>query len=260
MTEPGQRYFIQLSFNGKNYCGWQTQKNGNSVQSELNSALSTLLRKKINVVGCGRTDAGVHAEKFFAHFEVKDIDLLSSKERLIDKWNRFLPKDIVIKDLFAVDQEANARFSAVSRTYEYRISLVKDPFLEELTFYFPGLLDIQLMNDAANIIKEYSDFTSFSKLHTQTATNNCKISEASWRRTDNHLIFSITSNRFLRNMVRAIVGTLLDIGRKKINLKDLREIIESKNRSNAGTSVPAKGLFLVDIRYPETILAIKDLK
>jgi tRNA pseudouridine38-40 synthase len=260
MTELSQRYFVQLAYKGKNYCGWQTQKNGSSVQSELNSALSTLLREKINVVGCGRTDTGVHAEKFFAHFDVSDLNLLSSKERLIDKWNRFLPKDIVIKDLFAVDQEANTRFSAVSRTYEYRISLVKDPFLEELTFYFPGSLDIQLMNEAAQVIMEYSDFTSFSKLHTQTATNNCKISEASWRRTNNLLIFSITSDRFLRNMVRAIVGTLLDIGRKKITQADLREIIESKNRSNAGTSVPAKGLFLVDVRYPESILAIKDLK
>jgi tRNA pseudouridine38-40 synthase len=248
-----KRYFMLLSYNGKNYKGWQSQKNGPSVQSELNSTLSTLLRETINVVGCGRTDTGVHAENFFAHFDVPDVNLMTTKEVFIGKLNSFLSKDIVIKDLFAVDKDANARFSAISRTYEYRISRLKNPFQYELTYYYNNHLDLQLMNKGAEIIMKYTDFTSFSKLHTQVATNNCKITEASWQEEKDLLIFSICADRFLRNMVRAIVGTLLDLGRHKINLINLRAIIESKDRSRAGRSVPANGLFLVNVTYPQHI-------
>jgi len=247
-----QRYFIQIAYHGKNYHGWQTQNNGNTVQSELDLAISTILGKQINVVGCGRTDTGVHAEKFFAHFDLEDNNSLASKEMIIGKLNRFLPKDITVTSLFEVSTDANARFSATSRTYEYRISLVKNPFLEELSYYYHGKLDIELMNSGAKIIMEYHDFTSFSKLHTQTSTNNCNITSAHWIKKDDLLVFSITADRFLRNMVRAIVGTLMDLGRGKINLPDLRKIIESKNRANAGMSVPARGLFLINVTYDES--------
>jgi tRNA pseudouridine38-40 synthase len=248
-----QRYFIQLAYHGKNYHGWQTQTNANTVQSELNHAISTILGKQIIVVGCGRTDTGVHAEKFFAHFDVEDDITLASKEKIPGKLNRFLPKDITVTSLFEVLPDANARFSAISRTYEYRITLVKNPFLEELAYYHHGKLDVELMNTGAGIIMEYNDFTTFSKLHTQTVTNNCRIAKAEWQQKDALLVFSISADRFLRNMVRAIVGTLLDLGRGKISTDELRSIIESKNRSNAGMSVPARGLFLVDVIYDEGI-------
>lgn len=244
------RYFIQLSYHGKNYHGWQIQNNGISVQSVLNNALSLILGNPIQMVGCGRTDTGVHAENFYAHFDLAYETQIKSPERLIGKLNSFLPKDIAIKKLFPVDPQMHARFSATSRTYEYRITTCKNPFLEEFTYYFPRSLNIPLMNDAASIIMEYADFTSFAKLHAQTATNICKVSRAEWRQENGLLVFTITADRFLRNMVRAITGTLLEVGVEKINLKELRSIIESKNRSGAGTSLPAKGLFLVDVTYP----------
>lgn len=253
MNYRTQRYFLHLSYSGKNYKGWQTQKNGNSVQSELNNALSTLLRENIKVVGCGRTDTGVHAENFYAHFDSLSNQLLAESYEFLRKLNSFLPSDIAIYRLLPVNSDANARFSAISRSYEYRITPYKNPFLEDFTFYINGDIDIEMMNEGATLIMKNTDFTSFSKLHTQVASNNCKVIQATWEECQHLIIFKISADRFLRNMVRAIVGTLLDLGRKKINLTDLQSIIDSKNRSKAGMSVPAKGLFLVDIKYPDHI-------
>jgi len=251
-----QRYFIHLAYNGSDYHGWQVQDNAPTIQASLNKALSTLLNTEINVVGCGRTDTGVHASDFYAHFDFA-VEL-NSEERieLIFKLNRFLPVSIVIFDLFPVNNEVNSRFDAISRTYKYNISLRKDPFFDAFSCFVYGDLDIDLMNKAAKEMMSYTDFTSFSKLHTQTKTNNCKIIKAEWEAEGHKLIFTIKADRFLRNMVRAIVGTLLDVGRQKITIDDFKQIIESRNRSDAGYSVPAKALFLEKVEYPEDVWII----
>ena len=246
-----QRYFIELAYNGQNYNGWQIQENAPSIQQTINEAISTVLQQKVNIVGCGRTDTGVHARQFYAHFDFKKsihkIDLNS----LVGKLNGILSWDISIKNIFLVEPELHARFGAIKRTYEYKISKRKDPFYHDLAYNCPYQLDIDLMNEAASILLKYDDFTSFSKLHTQTKTNNCKIEEAHWTEKDHLLIFKISADRFLRNMVRAIVGTLIDVGRGKISIEDFKTIIDSKNRSNAGFSVPAKGLYLTEVLYPD---------
>lgn len=243
------RYSIQLSYSGKAYHGWQIQENAISVQEVLNNKLSTILRESINVVGAGRTDTGVHAEFYIAHFDtslqINDVNLT------INGLNKMLPSDIAIQRIVLVENHFNARFSAVSRTYEYRIIKEKNPFIKDFAWYLNLPLDINEMNDVAKILFEYHDFTSFSKLGTQVATNNCKIYEANWLYHGQTLIFRIKADRFLRNMVRAIVGTLIEVGRNKIDLNDFREIIESKNRCKAGFSVPAQGLFLTRIEYPQ---------
>jgi len=242
------RYFIRLSYNGTNYHGWQLQNNAHSVQAELNDKLTALLGESINVVGCGRTDAGVHAREFYVHFEVDKLGF--SEKDLTYKLNRFLPEDIAIDKIFAVDKEMHARFSAVSRTYKYYIARRKSPFNSLFNYFFDGQLDVEAMQLASTFLFQHEDFTSFSKLHTQTATNNCKIIVAKWELVDNELIFTITADRFLRNMVRAIVGTLLEIGKGKLKPQEMQKIIEAKDRSRAGFSVPAKGLFLEKIVYP----------
>jgi len=244
-----QRYFLHISYNGKAYHGWQIQNNAISVQSVLNKKISTALQEEIYVVGAGRTDTGVHAEYFMLHF---DTNIIPDTDNFIDKINKLLPNDIAAYNLYKVHNKANTRFDAISRTYEYRISRKKNPFLTDLAWYYRFPLDIDLMNKAAQILFEYEDFTSFSKTGTQVKTNNCKIYESEWfRKEPDLLIFKIKADRFLRNMVRAITGTLIDIGRKKININDFRKIIEAKNRSAAGFSVPAHGLFLTDIEYPQ---------
>ena len=247
------RYFIKLAFNGKNYHGWQMQDNALTIQSVINNALSKLLGEEINITGCGRTDTGVHAKEFYAHFDTCKNFTNDEKKRLIFKLNNFLPDDISIYEIINVKNNAHARFDAISRTYQYFISRQKDPFDNNFSYYVYGDINIDLMNEGAKILCEYEDFTSFSKLHSDVKTNNCKILNAKWVEREDKLIFTITADRFLRNMVRAIVGTLLDIGKKKISLKDFRKIIESKNRSDAGYSVPAKGLFLTKIEYPYDI-------
>lgn len=243
------RYFIRLSYNGKAYHGWQIQKNAISVQEILNQKLSIILREEINVVGAGRTDAGVHAEYYIAHFDlsfpINDINLI------VNGLNKMLPADIAVHAIFKVNDQMNARFSALSRTYEYRISRDKNPFLAEFAWHYKVPLNIDLMNRAACVLYEYSDFTSFSKLGTQVATNNCKIYQAEWFELNKVLIFRIKADRFLRNMVRAIVGTLIGIGLEKITIDEFRYIIKEKDRNLAGFSVPAHGLFLVDIEYPQ---------
>ncbi len=242
------RYFIRLSFNGKNYHGWQVQQNAHTVQAELNSALSTVLgAKEIETIGCGRTDTGVHATKFFVHFDHSTID---NTDKLIFKLNSVLPADIAIQSIFSVQDDAHARFSATARTYIYRLYEKKDPFLTDRAYYFPHKPDQVRMNELANLLLSHRDFSCFSKSHTQTATNNCVITFAQWMRVGNELIFTIKADRFLRNMVRAIVGTLLQGGLNKLDEKGLNDILESKDRSEAGTSVPAHGLYLSDVEYP----------
>lgn len=241
------RYFIEFSYHGKNYHGFQTQPNAASVQETLTKAMQLLVNKSIEIVGAGRTDSGVHAKQMFAHFDVADV---IDTSYWIPKLNAYLPKDIVIYDIFEVSKEAHARFDAKSRTYEYYIHTFKDAFLEDTSWYYFQQLDVDQMNKACQILFEYIDFECFSKVHTDVHTFNCTITEANWKRVNNQLIFSVKADRFLRNMVRAIVGTMINVGNGKTTLEEFRAIIESKNRSKAGFSVPAHGLFLVAIEYP----------
>jgi tRNA pseudouridine38-40 synthase len=247
-----QRYFIELAYDGTNYHGWQTQPNAVTVQELLDKALATLLREPIETTGAGRTDTGVHARQLFAHFDVtEDIperveDEMLSKVRSL---NALLPFDIAVKRLIPVHADAHARFDATLRSYEYHVHFEKDPFLHNLSWWVRDRPDVELMNQAAKIIMEYTDFSCFSKSNTQVKTNNCKISRAEWVVVDDQLIFHISADRFLRNMVRAIVGTLMMVGKGEIQPEALRQIIESKNRSNAGASVPACGLYLTEVKY-----------
>ena len=240
------RYFIELSYKGTNYHGWQIQPDASSVQEEITKALATILQEKILLVGAGRTDAGVHASQMFAHVDtVKKLT-----DDYVHKLNAILPNDIVIKSIKEVSDETHARFDAVSRTYEYKILLGRDPFLLETTWQLHQKnLQIEKMNEAANLLFKYEDFESFSKVKTDVNTFNCSIMKAVWTLEDKHLIFHIKANRFLRNMVRAVVGTLLEVGLGKKTVEDFRKIIESKKRSEAGLSVPAKGLFLTEVCY-----------
>lgn len=240
------RYFIELSYNGKNYHGWQMQPDAISIQEKLNEALSKVWQETIEVVGAGRTDTGVHAKQMFAHFDVQS----QVKEEIVYKLNSILPNDIVVSKLVEVEPEKHARFDAVSRSYEYKIWLGRNPFL--LDFYWQihsQYLDVKAMNQAAKILLKYKDFQSFSKVKTDVYTYNCDIFDAYWEVNNEELTFYISANRFLRNMVRAIVGTMVDVGLGKISVLDFEEIIKSKNRSNAGLSVPAHGLFLTEIKY-----------
>jgi tRNA pseudouridine38-40 synthase len=243
------RYFLKLAYRGTAYHGWQVQENAHTVQAEINEKLSILLDEPINVVGCGRTDTGVHAREFYAHFEVEK-PIKWEPDDFVFKLNRFLPQDIAVYLLKEVPNDLHARFSATSRTYRYYISQRKDPFQRDLSLEYTGALDLEAMQEAASYLKNYTDFTSFSKLHTQTATNNCKIAEAFWTTEGSYLVFTITADRFLRNMVRAIVGTLFEIGKGKMDPNDMKTVIEARNRSRAGFSVPAQGLFLEKIEYP----------
>jgi len=245
------RYFIEMAYNGAAYHGWQIQPNAITVQQVLEDALSKALRQKIETIGAGRTDTGVHASYFVVHFDC-DLEVIDYKI-VVDKINRILRNDVVVFDIQRVADDAHSRFSATSRRYEYVLSLTKNPFLQGLAYRPHCQLDFDRMNSACQLLFEYIDFTSFSKLHTDVKTNNCKISKAHWEPRGNEWIFTIEADRFLRNMVRAIVGTLLDVGRGKISIDDFRNIIERKNRSEAGTSVPPEALFLVDIGYPSEL-------
>ena len=241
------RYFIELAYKGTHFHGWQVQPDAISVQEVLEKALSVKLQENVSVVGAGRTDSGVHAAFFVAHFDTqKELE----EKRLIYGLNNLVGKDIAIYKIYSVASDFHARFDAISRTYEYRISKRKNPFLTETTSLYQRELDIPLMNKASKILLEYTDFTSFSKLHTDTKTNDCDVLEAFWEEDKELLIFTITANRFLRNMVRAIVGTLLDVGEHKITLNDFKNIIEQKDRTKAGKSAPPEGLFLTKIKYP----------
>lgn len=246
------RYFIFLSYKGTSYHGWQIQPDSVSVQKTLDDALSIILGEKIETLGAGRTDTGVHASFFCAHFESSSDDL-NTRKNLLFRINKFLPKDISVNSIRKVIPEAHARFSATSRTYRYYISRTKNPFTSESSWYLYGDLDITRMNEACEVLFRHTDFTSFSRLHTDVKTNNCRIFEARWEEDGSTLIFTIKADRFLRNMVRAIVGTMVELGQQKLIVEDFDRIIQAKDRGKAGKSAPAKGLFLTGIEYPSDI-------
>lgn len=250
LTMMAYRYFIKLAYNGSGYHGWQIQENAITVQEVITKAIRLMWVKDFKMVGCGRTDTGVNAREFFAHFDLEEEKSQGELDDLTHRLNRYLPDDIVIYNIFPVPPGLHSRYDALSRTYEYHIHTRKDPFISEFSWYFHQNLDIAKMNRGAEIIKEYEDFTSFSKANIKRKTNICKVSGANWKLTGHRLIFTITADRFLHDMVRAIVGTLLELGQHKISEGDLRRIIESKNRCSAGESVPARGLFLTKIEYP----------
>lgn len=241
------RYFVFLSYDGTAYHGWQVQPNGNSVQEELQRALSILLRQPIEVVGAGRTDAGVHAAMMVAHF---DTDLTPDTTQLTYRLNRILPRDIAIQKTVPVNQDMHARFSALSRTYHYYIHTHKSPFVRNFSCPIHYQLDFDLMNEAGRILTTYDDFAAFCKSHTDVKTTICHVTEARWEQVgEGRYRFVITANRFLRNMVRAVVGTLIDVGRGRISLDEFRSVIEGKSRTAAGESMPACALFLQNIEY-----------
>ncbi len=228
------------------------QPNAFTVQKVLNETLSTILKEKISTIGAGRTDAGVHALFFCAHFDSSQGELAEDKD-LVFRLNRYLPNDIAVTEIRKVHPDSNARYNAVSRTYRYYITKIKDPFLESSSWFLFGKIDVESMNHSAVLLLKYSDFTSFSKLHSGSKTNFCKIYSAGWEETNEQLIFTIKADRFLRNMVRSIVGTMMDIGFGKMNEEQFEEVIKAKDRCKAGRSAPAKGLFLVNIEYPGEI-------
>jgi tRNA pseudouridine38-40 synthase len=241
------RYFITFSYDGTRYHGWQIQPNGDSVQERLEWALSTLLRREVNVTGAGRTDAGVHARVMVAHF---DFDEVIDCQQLCYKLNRLLPFDIAVQEVKQVSDDMHARFSATSRTYHYYIHTKKDPFRRAYSCEIHYPLDFALMNEAGKILTTYEDFGAFCKSHTDVKTTICHVTEARWVQTsETAWYFRITANRFLRNMVRAVVGTLIDVGRGKLSIEEFRKVIEGKRRTEAGESMPGNALFLVDVRY-----------
>ncbi|NMH27306.1 tRNA pseudouridine(38-40) synthase TruA [Flavobacterium silvaticum] len=241
------RYFIEFSYNGTNYLGWQAQPDTpKTVQETLQTAVSLLLRSEVELVGAGRTDSGVHARQMFAHF---DFDGLFETKKLIHRLNSFLPQDIAIHSIFAVADDAHARFDARQRTYEYHIHTQKEVFLENMSLYYFRKLDVEVMNLAARQLLLHEDFECFSKTNTDVHTFICHISHAEWVRHGDRLVFTIAADRFLRNMVRAIVGTLIQVGLGKTTIEEFVAIIESRNRSKAGFSVPARGLYLTKVAY-----------
>jgi tRNA pseudouridine38-40 synthase len=241
------RYFIELAYNGTNYHGWQSQPNAVSVQETLEKALTLLLKTPIEIVGAGRTDAGVHAKQMYAHFDYpEELDA----PFWVTKLNSYLPKSIVIYNIHPVSDDAHARFDATSRTYEYHLHTFKDAFINEGSWLYCQPLQLDLMNEATALLLHHTDFECFSKAHTDVFTFNCTITKAFWQQNGNQIVFTITADRFLRNMVRAIVGTFINIGLQKITIVDLQRILDSKDRSQAGFSVPAHGLYLTQITYP----------
>ncbi len=246
------RYFVTLSYDGTRYHGWQVQPNGASVQETLQRCLSTLCRQDIEVVGAGRTDAGVHAAKMVAHFDVPSAAEMPFPDcaQLAYRLNKILPHDIAVQKVEQVTEEMHARFSAKSRTYHYFVHTSKNPFARQYSWLVCGKTDFAKMNEAAATLMEYKDFTSFSKVNTDTKTNFCTVTEAHWDNIGpDRWRFTITANRFLRNMVRAIVGTLVEVGRGKMSIEDFRRVIEDRDRCSAGESVPGNALFLADVKY-----------
>ena len=242
------RYFITFSYDGTQYHGWQIQPNGVSVQERLQQALSTLLRQEVAVTGAGRTDAGVHARMMVAHFDINEK--LDCKQ-LAYKLNRLLPQDIAVSKVEPVSDDLHARFSATSRTYHYYIHTMKDPFQRAYSCEIHYPLDFDLMNEAGRILTTYEDFGAFCKAHADVKTTLCHVTEARWIQTsETTWYFRITANRFLRNMVRAVVGTLIDVGRGKLSMDEFRKVIEGKRRTEAGESMPGNALFLEEIKYP----------
>ena len=242
---------MELAYHGRAYHGWQRQPNAVAVQEVVEKALSTFFQHSVEIVGAGRTDAGVHARQLFAHIDLEQL----LPENFIFKLNSLLPKDIVIRNIYPVPADAHARFDAVSRTYEYYVVQKKDPFAVDTAYFIKTKLDVDRMNEAATILLKYSNFKSFSRSRTDVKTYNCKLEYAYWEQKENKLIFNIKADRFLRNMVRAIVGTLVEIGLYKMEIEKMHEIIQSECRSEAGASVPAHALYLTRIEYPKDILS-----
>lgn len=242
-----KKYTLKLAFKGTNYHGWQMQENAHTVQAEVQKALSTIFQQPIECIGCGRTDTGVHATTFFGHFETAG----SIPDNFLKRTNSLLPNDIAIYEITEVVADFHARFSAISRSYEYTIIRLSNPFLADTAWLFQLPVDIFKMNEAAKLLLSYEDFEAFSKVHTDVNNFRCQVTEAYWAESGDRLVFRITANRFLRNMVRAIVGTLMEVGKKRVSLEEFKKIIESRNRNKAGESVPAKGLSLVRVAYPD---------
>jgi tRNA pseudouridine38-40 synthase len=253
-----KRYFLHISYDGTNYHGWQRQLNSHSVQEEIEGALRKLLRQeKVVSVGCGRTDSGVHARDFYLHFNAENPIL--NKEEILFKLNLMLPKDIGLFGMWQVDYMAHARFDAIERSYEYHIHQRRDPFIERFSTFFPWPLDFNAMNEAATILLEFKDFAAFCKTGGGQKTTLCDLRKAYWVRDDYKLVFHITADRFLRNMVRAVVGTLIEVGRGKLSMQEFIQIIEGGKRTRAGESMPPQGLHLTSIVYPpEKIKEIND--
>ena len=249
------RYFITLAYNGLAYSGWQIQPNGVTIQQWIENGLAAIAGLNTGVTGCGRTDAGVHASQFYAHFDHQDAFSASELEHLALRLNRYLPQDIVVFKIAPVIPGAHARFSALWREYEYLVIRDKDPFRFQQAYFVHGELNVEAMNYAGNLLKGKHDFQSFSKVNTQVNNFVCDIHSAKWEEKAHVLQFTIRADRFLRNMVRAIVGTMLDVGRRKITSADFQQIINSKNRCEAGYSVPAKGLTLTGVGYPDFIFS-----
>jgi tRNA pseudouridine38-40 synthase len=245
------RYFLEISYDGTDYHGWQTQPNGISVQEVIEQKLATLFQQPVPIVGSGRTDAGVHAMRQYAHFDCNELPY--PKDELIYKLNRILPIDISIRDIHSVIETAHARFDATLRSYHYHISYIKDPFRHKYRYTIWHPLDVKKMQEAAKILFEYDDFASFCKYNHDAKTTLCKIQHAEWVESPGQLNFIISSDRFLRNMVRAIVGTMVELGKGQCSLQDFRNIIEAKDRQAAGFSSPASGLFLAEVHYPNDI-------
>jgi len=243
-----KRFFIEFSFRGTNYHGWQIQPNALSLQEIMEKSLSDLLREGIKLTGAGRTDTGVHASYFVAHFDTME---LADPDQLVRKLNRYLDNHISVFRIIEADADAHARFSALNRTYKYVIFRKKQPFLDDLGYLYQGKLDIDRMNEASEIIKQTEDFSSFAKMHSNNKTNRCRIIDSYWEEKEKNLVFTIRADRFLRNMVRSITGTILDVGKAKLDLSEFRKIITSGVNQKASASAPAKGLYLSDIEYPE---------
>jgi tRNA pseudouridine38-40 synthase len=243
-----------MAYDGTEYHGWQIQPNGKTIQEVLENSLSVLLQLEVKVTGAGRTDAGVHASFFIAHFDIHQESLAShfsgpDDPQFVFKLNRFLPDDIVVYSIREVDPELHARFSALHRTYQYRISSQKPLFNRNYSYHLYGRLDMEAMNHCCEIILNTTDFTSFSKLHTDVKSNNCHVSKARWSELEGGYQFEIKADRFLRNMVRSLVGTMLETGQGKLDIEGFHGIVDARDRGKAGQSVPAAGLFLVDIGY-----------
>lgn len=247
------RYFLEVSYKGTAYSGFQIQKNANSIQAELENAFFILQKQEISMTGSSRTDAGVHAIQNFLHFDFEG----ETNPHFIYKMNAILPEDIVIKNLWTVPDDAHCRFDALSREYRYYIYQFKNPFQEDRAWYFPYKLNKRKLEKAASIISEYEDFTSFAKRNTQAKTNICEIQKSKWTFRNDYFIYNVKANRFLRGMVRALVATMLDIGREKITLKEFRKVIEKKDSSKANFGAPATGLFLVSVNYQRGLFMLK---
>ncbi|MBV6644711.1 MAG: tRNA pseudouridine(38-40) synthase TruA [Cyclobacteriaceae bacterium] len=244
------RYFLDISYLGTQYHGWQLQNNAISIQQVLEKALTTILQVPTSCTGSGRTDTGVHARQQVAHF---DTDVVLDELDFVYKLNSFLPGDIAVNSCRQVNDEAHARFDATRRSYQYFIHQNKNPFQQDKSYFFSPKLDFGQMNRGADMLSKWEDFQSFSKVNTDVNHFNCIIYEAKWEQENDSIVFSVSANRFLRGMVRAMVGTLLDLGLTKIDLKQLKEILESRHRSAAGRAVPAEGLYLTEVAYPNDI-------